>query len=477
MKNIFYKKISLSVLLSTIVFTYASSFIIQPQKTTAQGIYTQQQTQGVQQGTKVENASTVKPAANANSTSKNTGCVSTKDDYCLLEPLVIDGVAQKSVNIQNYVKTMFKIGIGLAALFAVFMIIVGGFQYMTSESIGGKGDGKEKIEGALWGLGLALGSFLILNTINPQLLEFSGGLEPIVVNRDLAKKMIYKDPALTEALRIGEESRANNASIEALRKRAKELRSQADDAYNKGDTEEASRLNDLAEKTEKEADKLYTSSVRILRYDNAANSIMLGNGYANPEKAKLDQLIDAEIKRLVDSNAPQNEIDSLRAKKLANDQKLRQVYEMYRIKQVLLGGIDDQGVKINSVIAIADSFVKYSKTIGVEINELDQKEAQLFKEFTARNYRAINPLINYRKSCPKDFSTDYGGIGSRVMVAAFDGMVAGGVVGAAAGTFTFPVVGTGVGAVVGGTLAGASRGLSQGMAEMMYGQPIPCQAN
>jgi len=113
----------------------------------------------------------------------------------------------------------------LAGIFAVFMIIWGGFEYVSTDAISGKSAGKEKIEGALWGLGLALGSYLILNTINPELLKFSGGPEPIKVE-ELAKRVKYTDPYL-----------ANNQKLDAVRteldecnRKAESLRSLDSDA-------------------------------------------------------------------------------------------------------------------------------------------------------------------------------------------------------------------------------------------------------
>ena len=72
-------------------------------------------------------------------------------------------------NIGQYLETYFEIGISIAAALAVVMIIVGGIQYLSSDAMSGKEEGKSKITSAIWGLLLALISFLILNTINPQL--------------------------------------------------------------------------------------------------------------------------------------------------------------------------------------------------------------------------------------------------------------------------------------------------------------------
>ena len=51
------------------------------------------------------------------------------------------------------------------------MIVMGGLEYMTSELISSKEEGKKKILGAIFGLVLALGAYILLFTINPDLLN------------------------------------------------------------------------------------------------------------------------------------------------------------------------------------------------------------------------------------------------------------------------------------------------------------------
>lgn len=70
-----------------------------------------------------------------------------------------------------YLNVIVTIFIGICAVLAVVMIVIGGMQYMTSELISSKEAGKEKIRNAIFGLLLALGAWLILNTINPALLQ------------------------------------------------------------------------------------------------------------------------------------------------------------------------------------------------------------------------------------------------------------------------------------------------------------------
>ncbi len=94
--------------------------------------------------------------------------------YTLLAPLPgleapLD-VAGKTA-LGKYLNIMITLIIGIAAVLAMVMIVMGGIQYMTTELISSKEEGKKRITNAIFGLLLALGSYLLLNTINPDLLK------------------------------------------------------------------------------------------------------------------------------------------------------------------------------------------------------------------------------------------------------------------------------------------------------------------
>ena len=93
--------------------------------------------------------------------------------YVPLAQLPGVGSSVNTTSLSSYLQTIFQIGIGVAAGLAVIMIVLGGIEYMSTDAIGGKEEGKEKITSALWGLLLALSAWLILNTINPKLLDMN----------------------------------------------------------------------------------------------------------------------------------------------------------------------------------------------------------------------------------------------------------------------------------------------------------------
>ncbi len=79
---------------------------------------------------------------------------------------------QNPVQLGNYLKGIFQFILGMAGVLAVFMIVLGGLRYMSTDSLFKAEEGKKMITGAVEGLALAVLSYLILNTISPNLLNF-----------------------------------------------------------------------------------------------------------------------------------------------------------------------------------------------------------------------------------------------------------------------------------------------------------------
>ncbi len=73
----------------------------------------------------------------------------------------------------TFFANMFYLWVGIAGILAVIMLMWGGIQYMTSEAIGGKEAAKSRIWSAIIGLILVLMSWLIIFTINPQILNLN----------------------------------------------------------------------------------------------------------------------------------------------------------------------------------------------------------------------------------------------------------------------------------------------------------------
>ncbi len=82
-------------------------------------------------------------------------------------------VANQVTNPIEKIKNLYGVAIGIAAVLAVVMIIYAGLEYSTAEAIYGKSGAKDKLLGAFSGLGLLLGSYLLLRTINVDLVNIN----------------------------------------------------------------------------------------------------------------------------------------------------------------------------------------------------------------------------------------------------------------------------------------------------------------
>ncbi|MEO8065636.1 MAG: pilin [Candidatus Doudnabacteria bacterium] len=64
--------------------------------------------------------------------------------------------------------------LGLSALLAMMMFVIGGYYYMTASGNAEQtSKGVEMIWSAVIGMGLLFGAYLLLNTINPDLVKFN----------------------------------------------------------------------------------------------------------------------------------------------------------------------------------------------------------------------------------------------------------------------------------------------------------------
>ncbi len=91
------------------------------------------------------------------------------ETYTLLEPLSSGG--STDIGSADYFKTVYQTALILTVALAVLMIVVGGIQYSASSiNPALKSEAKTRIYSAIGGLLLALFSYLILQTINPDLL-------------------------------------------------------------------------------------------------------------------------------------------------------------------------------------------------------------------------------------------------------------------------------------------------------------------
>jgi hypothetical protein len=97
----------------------------------------------------------------------------------------IEGTKLPCSTANTFIPGFVRLIIALAGLAAVVKIIISGIQYMSTDAFTGKNDAKKGIQDALIGLLLAIGAFLILNTINPDLVSTKLKLPVITRNTTL----------------------------------------------------------------------------------------------------------------------------------------------------------------------------------------------------------------------------------------------------------------------------------------------------
>ncbi|GEM_PF-1962228 len=101
-------------------------------------------------------------------------------NYQLLAPIPTVEKTSGSLLV-SYMKGLFTAAVGLAIVLAVVMIVIGGIEYVAAALPSEKEGGKKRIQGAIGGLLLILASWVILNTLNPKLLNVGLNLEKVGV--------------------------------------------------------------------------------------------------------------------------------------------------------------------------------------------------------------------------------------------------------------------------------------------------------
>jgi hypothetical protein len=93
------------------------------------------------------------------------------------------GNCEPATDIPSYLNNLYKFAVGISGLLALGMIVAGGVYYTVSAGNSGRqGEAKSMITSAIWGLVLLFASYLVLNTVNPQITTLGlsfGGAPPI----------------------------------------------------------------------------------------------------------------------------------------------------------------------------------------------------------------------------------------------------------------------------------------------------------
>lgn len=201
-------------------------------------------------------------------------------DYTPLAP--IEGTfnpATGKTNLSTYLTGIFKVGVAGAGVLAFLMIVWGGFTYLSTDVITGKEEGKARIERAVGGLILALTSYIILNTINPKLVELDlyfgepADTERMNTNKlgrpeDLYNQQVFDDTIQKGLIRM-ENTKRDATALENLAKNDQaKLDKLADTPENKGERDALKAL--IAEESDRaKTRRTYdTASERIIQAAN-----------------------------------------------------------------------------------------------------------------------------------------------------------------------------------------------------------------
>ena len=202
--------------------------------------------------------------------------------------------AEGKTNLGYYLTGMFKVGVAGAGVLAFLMIVWGGFTYLSTDAITGKEEGKAYIERAIGGLILALTSFIILNTINPDLVELDltfGGPARAAPALSAPSDFDYSSDymkALSEAIAARQKITTDAGE---LQKEAVELKKKADATT---DPAEKTRFEQAAVAKNAQADAMwaYQAGLTAMKFNeldgkNNANNLSGYNGAAT-DKAIAD---------------------------------------------------------------------------------------------------------------------------------------------------------------------------------------------
>jgi hypothetical protein len=357
-------------------------------------------------------------------------------------------VADCPTDFLTYLTGGFKLAIAAASILAVIMITYGGFEYMLSAVPGRKANGKETITNALQGLILALGSYLILSFINPDLTILKFNPTPDATITAPTDSTLYLTPSsvdykvqgqiakelrdeLTQAKQNLDAAQANGTPDQVQAAQAEYTRLSNTAAMN-------SALNDIDQK------EGYTRIQSILSGDGDAQTNrnkaikleqqMLDTGRNNvndlrsrgddaeadvlqekilSEKARIDNLLDVSIQGSTNSNViaqtlesdiktaqdkvNQDSLNGASATQIANDQKNLLQLQNKQITEDGLKSVDitnspervAEQVKnaLNQVVAKYGEQVELQRNLDVEdpiITQARKMESQMVNDVMSK---------------------------------------------------------------------------------------------
>ena len=149
-----------------------------------------------------------------------------------------------SFTLDQFIGYAYKFMLALAVALAVFMITIGGFEYMTSAVPGVKSGGLTKLQDAIMGLLLALCAYLILYTIDPTLVAINTsipnvcgtiGANGLSTNSNSTCNINTPTSAGDLATMLGQLATQDRLTIQGMTNAAQQLTNQAQQLYDQND--------------------------------------------------------------------------------------------------------------------------------------------------------------------------------------------------------------------------------------------------
>jgi len=112
------------------------------------------------------------------------------DTKTIVPYLELEGAKDPTAGIPQYIRYIFVFSLGLVGIIAFIAMLLAAIGYVTSVGNPQKAaDAKDKIFSALLGMLILLGSYVLLNTINPDLLKFKETIvgEKVTIKVDVEK--------------------------------------------------------------------------------------------------------------------------------------------------------------------------------------------------------------------------------------------------------------------------------------------------
>lgn len=333
----------------------------------------------------------------------------------------IPGVTVKGTALrtpQNLVLGIYTASIGIASILAVIMVIIGGIKYTTMESFNAKTDAKKQITSAFLGLVLLLGSYLLLRTINKDLVEFdttlpaSGGqgLERLSAEREAINVQIHDlrrsyaaadaktKTAREEAATLLAEKNTLTARYNIIGDKnspeAIELARQITSITSRhaSKTQEVADLDNAAQKLRRDGLALiYTQQIRT--------ELSEGNfDMANNAHQRLVNLQQQRIDQLKKQGAPQEEIQ----KAEANKSYITTKNSTNILLAQALGEISRQTgfIDKSKVAELKTQIAAETNRARVFISSIDAAKAEALRTEALANIKKIDDALDKRENCP-----------------------------------------------------------------------------